>query len=115
MLAESDCPCATVARGGGIRSQFDGIKVYIESPSGIRQGEMPPLFIIGPGGDTELVNYRARQNYHIVDRLFGAAELRLGDKSSERRVRIIRTDGGAGHDRRNADCAGGRAGLASAT
>ncbi len=76
-----------------VRAFDDGIKVYIEFPSGIRQGEMPPLFIIGPGGDTELVNYRARLNYYIVDRLFGAAELRLGDKNSERRVRIIRTDG----------------------
>ncbi len=76
-----------------LRAFDDGIKVYIEFPSGIRQGEMPPLFIIGAGGDTELVNYRARQNYYIVDRLFGAAELRLGDKDSERRVRIIRTDG----------------------
>ena len=76
-----------------LRAFDDGIKVYIEFPSGIWQGEMPPLFIIGPGGDTELVNYRARQNYYIVDRLFGAAELRLGDKNSERRVRIIRTDG----------------------
>ncbi|MGD9922424.1 MAG: P-type conjugative transfer protein TrbG [Pseudorhodoplanes sp.] len=76
-----------------LRAFDDGIKVYIEFPSGIRQGEMPPLFIIGPGGDTELVNYRARQNYYIVDRLFGAAELRLGDKNSERRVRIVRTDG----------------------
>jgi type IV secretion system protein VirB9 len=54
---------------------------------------MPPLFIIGAGGDPELVNDRARQNYYIVDRLFGAAELRLGDKNSERRVRIIRIDG----------------------
>jgi type IV secretion system protein VirB9 len=76
-----------------LRAFDDGIKVYIEFPSGIRQGEMPPLFIIGAGGDTELVNYRARQNYYIVDRLFGAAELRLGDGNSERRVRIIRTDG----------------------
>jgi len=29
----------------------------------------------------------------IVDRLFAAAELRLGDKYSEQRVRIVRTDG----------------------
>jgi type IV secretion system protein TrbG len=76
-----------------LRAFDDGAKVYIEFPSGIRQGEMPPLFIIGPGGDSELVNYRARQNYYVVDRLFGAAELRLGDKNSERRVRIVRTDG----------------------
>jgi type IV secretion system protein VirB9 len=76
-----------------LRAFDDGIKVYIEFPSGVRQGEMPPLFITGAGGDIELVNYRARQNYYIVDRLFGAAELRLGDSNSERRVRIIRTDG----------------------
>jgi type IV secretion system protein VirB9 len=72
----------------------DGRKVYIEFPHGIAQGEMPPLFILGPEGRTsELVNYRVRSNHMIVDRLFAAAELRLGDKGSERRVRIVRTDG----------------------
>jgi type IV secretion system protein TrbG len=76
-----------------LRAFDDGSKVYIEFPSGITQGEMPPLFIIGPAGASELVNYRAHQNYYVVDRLFGAAELRLGDKDSERRVRIVRTDG----------------------
>jgi len=76
-----------------LRAFDDGTKVYIEFPSGIRQGEMPPLFVIGPAGGSELVNYRVRQNYYVVDRLFGAAELRFGDKDSERRVRIIRTDG----------------------
>ena len=75
-----------------LRAFDDGIKVYIEFPSGIRQGEMPPLFIIGAGGDTELVNYRARQNYYIVDRLFAAAELRLGG-DNQQKVRIVRTDG----------------------
>jgi type IV secretion system protein TrbG len=72
----------------------DGRKVYIEFPRGIAQGEMPPLFIIGPEGKTsELVNYRVRSNHMIVDRLFAAAELRLGAGGSERRVRIVRTDG----------------------
>jgi P-type conjugative transfer protein TrbG len=72
----------------------DGRKVYIEFPHGIAQGEMPPLFVIGPEGKTsELVNYRVRSNHMIVDRLFAAAELRLGDRGSERRVRIVRTDG----------------------
>ena len=72
----------------------DGKKVYIEFPRGISQGQMPPLFIIGPEGKTsELVNYRVRGNHMIVDRLFAAAELRLGDRGSERRVRIVRTDG----------------------
>lgn len=76
-----------------LRAFDDGAKVYIEFPSGIGQGEMPPLFVISPSGGSELVNYRARQNYYVVDRLFAAAELRLGDKDSERRVRIVRTDG----------------------
>jgi P-type conjugative transfer protein TrbG len=76
-----------------LRAFDDGQKVYIEFPSGVRQGEMPPLFVIGPAGGSELVNYRAKGNYYIVDRLFAAAELRLGDKDSARRVRIVRTDG----------------------
>lgn len=76
-----------------MRAFDDGTKVYIEFPSGIGQGEMPPLFVIGSAGNSELVNYRARQNYYVVDRLFAAAELRLGDKGSAKRVRIVRTDG----------------------
>jgi type IV secretion system protein VirB9 len=76
-----------------LRAFDDGRKVYIEFPPGIAQGEMPPLFIVGPEGRTsELVNYRVRGNHMIVDRLFAAAELRLGDTGSERRVRIVRTD-----------------------
>jgi type IV secretion system protein TrbG len=77
-----------------LRAFDDGKKVYIEFPAGIGQGEMPPLFIVGPEGRTsELVNYRVRAKHMIVDRLFAAAELRLGDRGSERRVRIVRTDG----------------------
>ena len=35
----------------------DGRKVYIEFPRGIAQGEMPPLLIVGPDGNTsKLVN-----------------------------------------------------------
>jgi type IV secretion system protein VirB9 len=77
-----------------VRAFDDGKKVYIEFPAGIGQGEMPPLFIVGPEGKTsELVNYRVRGSHMVVDRLFAAAELRLGDGGSERRVRIVRTDG----------------------
>jgi type IV secretion system protein VirB9 len=77
-----------------LRAFDDGKKVYIQFPAGIAQGEMPPLFIVGAEGKTsELVNYRVRGNHMIVDRLFAAAELRLGDSHSERRVRIVRSDG----------------------
>ena len=73
------------------RAFDDGRQVFIEFPRGIGQGEMPPLFVIGPEGEGQLVNYRIRRNFMIVDRLFAAAELRLGDR--QQRVRIIRTDG----------------------
>lgn len=76
-----------------LRAFDDGSKVYIEFPTGIAQGDMPPLFIVGPAGGSELVNYRVRQNYYIVDQLFAAAELRLGGQGSEQVVRIVRTDG----------------------
>ncbi len=75
-----------------LRAFDDGHKVYIEFPGRIDQGEVPPLFVIGPNGDSELVNYRMRGNYYVVDRLFGAAELRLG-QDKQQVVRISRTDG----------------------
>jgi type IV secretion system protein VirB9 len=85
-----------------LRAFDDGARVYIQFPAGIAQGELPPLFVVGPDGKGELVNYRFHAPYDIVDRLFGAAELRLGgDKAAV--VRIERTDGVAagarhGHD-----------------
>lgn len=71
----------------------DGRQVFVEFPAGIAQGEMPPLFVVGPAGGGELVNYRVSGRHMIVDRLFGAAELRMGDKKSSQVVRIVRTDG----------------------
>ncbi len=69
----------------------DGAKVYIQFPSGLAQSEAPPLFVIGPDGKPALVNYRVRGTTYIVDRLFAAAELRLGT-APQRIVRILRTD-----------------------
>ena len=75
-----------------LRAFDDGEKVYIQFPPGIAQGELPPLFVIGAQGDGQLVNYRFRAPYYIVDRMFGAAELRLGGDKGDM-VRIERTDG----------------------
>jgi type IV secretion system protein VirB9 len=75
-----------------VRAFDDGHKVYIEFPARIDQGEAPPLFVVGPDGGNQLVNYRMRGNYYVVDRLFGAAELRLG-QDPQQIVRISRTDG----------------------
>ena len=43
-----------------LRAFDDGHKVFIQMPSGISQGEAPPLFIAGADGRPNLVNYRVR-------------------------------------------------------
>jgi type IV secretion system protein TrbG len=69
----------------------DGAKVYIQFPANLKQGDAPPLFVIGGDGTAALVNYRVRGATYIVDRLFAAAELRLGT-APQQVVRIVRTD-----------------------
>ncbi|MEQ8387627.1 MAG: P-type conjugative transfer protein TrbG [Alphaproteobacteria bacterium] len=75
-----------------VRVFDDTHKVYIQFPARLDQGEAPPLFVVGPDGDNQLVNYRVRGRYYIVDRLFAAAELRFGE-DPQQVVRITRTDG----------------------
>ena len=50
--------------------------------------------MVGRDGKSQLVNYRMRDHYYIVDRLFALAELRLGEKDQDV-VRIVRSDLGA--------------------
>ncbi|WP_048645298.1 P-type conjugative transfer protein TrbG [Nitratireductor soli] len=68
----------------------DGRRVYVVFPRGIVQGEMPPIFVLGSDGEPQIVNSRIHQNILIVDRLFGAAELRLGSGNRQQTVRIVR-------------------------
>jgi type IV secretion system protein VirB9 len=46
------------------------------------------LFLVARKGEAQLVNYRLRGRYYVVDRLFDAAELRLGTKHQD----IVRID-----------------------
>lgn len=75
-----------------LRAFDDGRQTWIEFPAAISTGEAPPLFVLGDKGEAELVNYRVSGRFYIVDRLFGAAELRLGTKK-QKIVRVTR--GGA--------------------
>ncbi len=72
-----------------LRAFDDGVRVFIEFPESIAQGELPPLFVIGPKDEAELVNYRVAGRFMIVDRLFTRAELRLGGRKGQRTVRIV--------------------------
>ena len=82
-----------------VRAFDDGSQVFIEFPPALDSTEAPPLFVIGTSGKAELVNYRKRGRYYVVDRLFEAAELRLGGKRQQV-VRITRNIGGRQHTRR---------------
>jgi P-type conjugative transfer protein TrbG len=83
-----------------LRAFDDGRKVYVEFGTSLAQGDAPPLFVLGAQGSSDLVNYRVRGNYYIVDQLFGAAELRFG-QDKQQIVRITREDGKQAHSARN--------------
>lgn len=73
-----------------LRAFDDGRQTFIEFPLSIAVGEAPPLFLVDERGEAQLVNYRLRGRYYVVDRLFDTAELRLGTKRQQV-VRISRT------------------------
>ena len=74
-----------------IRAFDDGRQTFIEFPASLAVGEAPPLFVVGREGGAELVNYRVRGRFYVVDRLFDAAELRLGLKKQD----VVRIERGA--------------------
>lgn len=56
----------------------DGAKTYIAFPGNLGTTSAPPLFIVGSDNDADLVNYRVKGHFYIVDRLFDRAQLRVG-------------------------------------
>jgi type IV secretion system protein VirB9 len=68
----------------------DGKKTYIRFPKEMLDREAPALFVVSISNDTQLVNYRVRNEFFVVDRLFEQAELRLGQQDQDI-VRIVRT------------------------
>jgi P-type conjugative transfer protein TrbG len=72
-----------------LRAFDDGRQTFIEFPAAIAATEAPPLFLLGVRNEAELVNYRVRGRYYVVDQLFERAELRLGTKPQQV-VRISR-------------------------
>ena len=80
-----------------LRAFDDGRQTFIAFPASISVGEAPPLFVTGANGEAQLVNYRMRGDYYVVDRLFDAAELRLGEKHQD----IVRITRGGSKKRRH--------------
>ena len=73
-----------------VRVFDDGTHVYIQMPEAMRVTEAPALFVHTRAGDVALVNYRLRQQYYVVDKLFDSAVLLLGVGDRQERVTIRR-------------------------
>lgn len=58
----------------------DGKKTFIQFPKAMLVREAPALFVLSKDDGTQLVNYRVKNKFYVVDRLFDKAELRLGQK-----------------------------------
>lgn len=69
----------------------DGRQTYVEFPASLADGEAPPLFLVDRKDEAQLVNFRLQGRFYVVDRIFDAAELRLGLKHQDV-VRITRID-----------------------
>jgi len=67
----------------------DGRKTFIRFPTAMMNREAPALFVVSTTNETQLVNYRVKNDYYVVDRLIDQAELRVGQKDQEI-VRIAR-------------------------
>ncbi|SPD72437.1 P-type conjugative transfer protein TrbG [uncultured Desulfobacterium sp.] len=67
----------------------DGVKTFIQFPKDMP--EAPVLFVLSDKNEMQLVNYRVRNEFYIVDRLFNKAEFRLG-RDGRDIVRIFRTE-----------------------
>ena len=67
----------------------DGQKTILRFPSAMLTREAPALFVLSAGGETQLVNYRVKNDTYIVDRLIDRIELRVGQQDQEV-VRITR-------------------------
>jgi P-type conjugative transfer protein TrbG len=74
-----------------LRAFDDGQKTFIQFPPKVTVTEAPPLFVLGRNGDAQLVNYRMKGDWYIVDRLFDKAELRLG-QAPQTVIAIVRAD-----------------------
>ncbi len=70
-----------------IRAFDDGSHVYVQMPAEMKSSEAPAL-LINAGSGTQMVNYRVKGNYYVVDRLFSDAILVDGVGRDQDRVTI---------------------------
>ena len=73
-----------------VRAFDDGAHVYIQMPPSMKTADAPALLIAASGGN-QMVNYRVRGNYYVVDRLFDNAVMVAGVGREQDRVSVAYT------------------------
>jgi type IV secretion system protein VirB9 len=66
----------------------DGVHTYIEFPKNISNRDLPVLFILRDR-KLELLNYRSKPPYYVVDKIFKEAVLVMGVGKDQSKVSII--------------------------
>ncbi len=74
-----------------IRVFDDGAHTYIQMPKGMAATEAPVLVLLDDSGHEQLVNYRLRGDYFVIDRVIDKAALEAGVGRSRARVDIRRS------------------------
>ncbi len=75
-----------------VRAFDDSSHVYIQMPAGMKTSDAPAL-LVNAGSGTQMVNYRVRGNYYVVDRLFTDAILVSGVGRNQDHVTITYAGG----------------------
>lgn len=70
-----------------VRAFDDGTHTYIQMPATTKSSEAPAL-LVAAGDGSEMVNYRVRGDYYVVDKLFDQAVLVSGVGREQDRVSI---------------------------
>ncbi|MDO5693672.1 MAG: P-type conjugative transfer protein TrbG [Pseudomonadota bacterium] len=73
-----------------VRVFDDGDKTYIQMGVDFRTQEAPVLVLIGSDGKEQLVNYRLKNGYFMVDKIFEKAALLVGVGGNQQKVVISR-------------------------
>lgn len=71
-----------------LRAFNDGTRVFIQMPESVRSSEMPILLLYDKAGKPSVVNFRVKDLYYIVDKLFDKAVLIAGAGSAQTKVEI---------------------------
>ena len=71
----------------------DGTRVFLQMPVEMKSAEAPILLLLDKEDKPQIVNYRVKDAYYIVDKLFDKAMLVVGTDGNESKVTITWTKG----------------------